>query len=476
MIFTRFIPAPAPITQTGMAMLGIFFGLIVLWSFVDTVWPSFLGIIFFGQIAFDVYPNSTATAGIYDATNRSIGNWFVTDLICLLMVCYVLKETGIMRRITLWFLTRKIASKSAWGFTFMFFLATYVIGLFMEMAAACVILWTLSDEIFDTLGMTTEDKWPHVITVGLTFMTGILNGATPICHAFPLIFMGSYTGITGESVNWIEYMLVAVPVATLICLGMLAFFRWCIRPDMKKLENADFGKIAQLRADMGPMSVREKIMTVIAIVLIVFWILPSIVSMAAPGSAAAVWLDSLKATTPLLAAVVAMCLIRVDGKPLLNVQEAIANSQFTMVFFVAGILMIASALGETTTGVVAWMDEFLTPIVSGMGMFGVCAVVSMAAIILTNFTSNVTVGILMMSVGVPIAMNMGFNPLLIATCVSMGSQAAYCLPSAVGPVGLCYSNPYGGAKYVFPWGLAATVISIVVCVLVIPPLGGLVFG
>lgn len=476
MVFFRFLPAPEPITPVGMTMLGIFLGLIVLWSFVDTVWPTFLGIIFFGQIAFQVYPNSTATAGIYDATNRALGNWFVTDLICLLMVCYVLKETGIMRRITLWFLTRRAASKSAWGFTFMFFLAVYVIGLFMEMAAACVILWTLSEEIFDTLGMTTEDKWPRMITVGLTFMTGILNGATPICHAFPLIFMGAYTGITGEAVNWIQYMLVAVPVCTLICLGILAFFRWGVRPDMKKLKEADFGKIAQLRADMGPMSVREKIMTGIAIVLIIFWILPSIVSMAAPGTAIAVWLDSLKATTPLLAAVVLMCVIHIEGKPLLNVQEAIANSQFTMVFFVAGILMMANALGESTTGVVAWMNEFLTPLVANMGMFGVCAVVSVASIILTNFTSNVTVGVLMMSVGVPIAISMGFNPLLIAACVSIGSQAAYCLPSSVGPVGLCYANPYGGAKYVFPWGLAATGISIVICVLTIPVFGGLVFG
>lgn len=474
-IFFRFLPAPSPITPIGMTMLGIFIGLIIMWSFVDTIWPSFLAIIAFGFVAFQVYPNSTATAAIYEASNRAMGNWFVTDLICLLMLCYVLKKTGLMTRITMWFLNRKVAKKSAWGFTFMFFVAVYVISLFTEAAAATMILWALSEEIFAALGMTKEDKWTRVITIGLTFMIVIVNAATPICHAFPLIFMGVYTGITGVDPNWVQYMCVAVPVCTVIALGIYAFFRFIVKPDVSKLANADFTKIAKMQADMGKMSKREIAMTIIAVCLIIMWILPSVLAIVMPGTPFTVWMNSLKATVPLLAAMVAMCVIRIEGKPLLNVQEAIANSNFTMVFFVAAILMMASALGEPTTGVVAWMNDFITPIVSNMGAFGVCAIVTIMCIVLTNFTSNVTVGVLMMSVGMPIAIQMGINPLLIATCVCIGSNAAYCLPSSIATVGLCYSNPYGGAKYIFTWGLASTVISIVVAVFGIYGLGKIFF-
>ena len=44
MFLFRFLPAPAPITSLGMQMIGIFIGLIYMWSFVDTLWPSVMGL------------------------------------------------------------------------------------------------------------------------------------------------------------------------------------------------------------------------------------------------------------------------------------------------------------------------------------------------------------------------------------------------------------------------------------------------
>lgn len=117
MIFFGMIPAPAPITQPGMVLLGQFIGLIFLWTTVDMVWPTFAAIVCFGFIATDIYPNSFALASVYEAGMQSIGNWCVVIVIGLLIFCEVLNETGIIRRVALWFLTRKLAKKSPWGFT-----------------------------------------------------------------------------------------------------------------------------------------------------------------------------------------------------------------------------------------------------------------------------------------------------------------------------------------------------------------------
>jgi sodium-dependent dicarboxylate transporter 2/3/5 len=63
MLFFGQIPAPEPMTQLGMIVLGQFLGLIFLWTFVDMVWPTFAAIILFGFIAQQLYPNSFAMAG-----------------------------------------------------------------------------------------------------------------------------------------------------------------------------------------------------------------------------------------------------------------------------------------------------------------------------------------------------------------------------------------------------------------------------
>lgn len=51
MLFFQYIPAPAPITPAGMAILGQMIGMIYLWTFVDMVWPAFVGIVLFGTKA-----------------------------------------------------------------------------------------------------------------------------------------------------------------------------------------------------------------------------------------------------------------------------------------------------------------------------------------------------------------------------------------------------------------------------------------
>src|SRR5690554_5134391 len=90
MLFFQFIPAPAPITQSGMALLGFFIGLVVLWTLVDLLWPTFVAMIMFGFIAKDIYPDSWQLAGIYEAGQQSFGNWIVVFVIGTLLIAFAL--------------------------------------------------------------------------------------------------------------------------------------------------------------------------------------------------------------------------------------------------------------------------------------------------------------------------------------------------------------------------------------------------
>ncbi len=45
MVLFQFLPVMAPITPIGMKMVGAFLGMVYLWSMVDTLWPSLLGLV-----------------------------------------------------------------------------------------------------------------------------------------------------------------------------------------------------------------------------------------------------------------------------------------------------------------------------------------------------------------------------------------------------------------------------------------------
>ncbi len=469
MLFFGYLPAPEPITQVGMVVLGQFIGLIFLWTLVDMVWPTFAAIVLFGTVAKEVYPASFSLAGVYEAGAQSFGSWCVVIVICLLIFCEVLNETGVIRRVAFWFLTTRTARKSPWGFTFMFMTASLVIGLFMDVSIAQIFMLALAKEIFELVGMDKDDKWTKVITIGLTFTVVLAFAATPICHTLAILFMGIYGAIAGVGVNWLAYMLVAVPVAIVIWLVMIAFMRFVINPDVSKLKNLDFSKIEAARP--GPMGKREKTVIIILVLLVIAWVLPGFLSILAPAAGITTWFNTITLLTPLLVAVVLLAVLRVEGKPLLDIAAAAGRISWLLVFLLAGIMMIASAMGEHTTGITDWVASVLAPMVSGMSPWAMIAFMAAVSIVMTNIANNVPVGIVLISVGVPIALQMGINPFIVAITISFCSNLAYCIPPAFVPVGICYADPYGGGKYTLKWGVIVSVISIAVSVLLIYPLG-----
>lgn len=473
MVFFGQLPAPAPITQPGMALLGQFIGLIFLWTTVDMVWPTFAAIVCFGFIATDIYPNSFALASVYEAGMQSIGNWCVVIVIGLLIFCEVLNETGIVRRMALWFLTRKLAKKSPWGFTFMFLLAAFVIGMFMDCTASQLLLFALATEIFKIVGTETEDKWAKVISIGITFSIIFAFASTPICHTMPILFMGIYAAIAGVSVNWLGYMAIALPLAIILFALLFLFMRYVVKPDMSKLEKLDYDRIEALRP--GPMSAKEKFVVIVSACLVFVWILPGFLSVLAPTSALFLFLDKITMLTPLLVVIVLFAIVRFDGEPVLDIPKCCANISWMVVFLLAGIMMIASAMGEGTTGIADWVMAVVGPMFSGLSPFAMVALLCVASVILTNIANNIPVGIVLITIGVPLSLQMGFNPFITAVAISFCANLAFTIPPAFVPVGTCYAFPYGGGKYTLRWGIVMTVIAIIVCAVLLYPLGCL-FG
>jgi sodium-dependent dicarboxylate transporter 2/3/5 len=474
MVFAGFIPAPAPITQAGMVVIGLFVGLIFLWSFVDLVWPTFVGIIVFAFVAMDIYPASTQMAGIYEAGIQSFGNWITLFVLGALVLCQALEETGTIKRITMWFLTTRFAKKSPWTFTFMLLLSGLVISLFLDVTPTQIFMLKIAHEVFEELGFKKGDPWPRMVVIGITFTSIIGFTMTPICHTLPILFTGISASITGQPVNLLTYMLVGIPVGAIIWIIMYFWFKIFVKPDVSQFKNVDFAIIDAKRP--GPMDKREKAVVTISIIVLLAWVIPGFLSFLAPSAEITGLVNALTATFPLFAGIAVMGIIHIDGKPLLDIEAAFKRISWLPVILLAGIMMAASAMGEAPTGLPAWVMENVVPLFNGLSPFMVVAVISILCVIITNIANNVPVGIIFVSVGTPLALSMGIHPAIVAVAVSISANLAYTIPPAYVPIGIAYGDPYCNGGSVFRNGLMMAFVSIVVCALLIYPLGLLFYG
>lgn len=471
MIAFRFIPAPEPITRAGMNIIGQFVGLIYLWSAVDMLWPTFLGMVLFGLDAATIYPNTWQLSGIYEAGQQSFGNWIVLFVLGCLLICYALQKTGVIKRICMAFITSRAARKNPRAFTFMFVLAALVISLFLDVAPAQVFMLTIAHEIFEILGFKKGDKWCKYMVICITYSAVIGFAMTPICHTLPILWMSIYSAIAGVPSNIILYIAIAAPVGLLIWLVMMFWMLKVIKmaDGVKELENIDWARIEALKP--GKPELREKLVTGISILLIACWIVPSIISLFAPESSIYLAFATLADSSFLFLAIVLLAIIKIDGEPLLDLKEAFQKIDWLPIILLAGIMMIASAMGEDTTGIGAWISAYIVPLVSNLSPYAMVALIAVMCVILTNIANNVPVGIIFVSAGVPMCLELGIEPLPLVLAVCVGANLAYTIPPAYVPIGIAYADPYCNGKTVLKNGIVMCLVSAVLCALLIYPLG-----
>lgn len=474
MILFRFIPAPDPITPVGMSVIGQFIGMIFLWVFVDMMWPTFLGMVMFGLDAMVIYPNSWQQAGIHEAGQQSFGNWITLFVLATLLVVYALEKSGTLKRICMAFITSKYARKSPWSFTFMLIAAGLVIALFLDVSPAQLFMLGIAHEMFKILGFQKGDRWPKYVVIMITFTAVIGFTMTPICHTLPILWMSIYSAIVGQPYSILSYMAAGMPVGLLVWIVMMLWMKFVIKvdKDVPQLEKIDWAQIEAMKP--GKMELREKLTIAISVLLLACWLVPSLISLVAPASPIYAAMAKLGDSSFLFLAVALLAIIKVDGEPLLDLPEAFSKINWLPVVLLGGIMMVASAMGEAPTGIPAWISANIVPLVAGMSPFLMCAIIGVLCVFLTNFANNVPVGIIFVSAGVPMCLELGLNPFPLALTVCVAANLAYAIPPAYVPVGVAYADPYCNGGTVFKNGMFMCVISAIICAVLCYPIANLV--
>ena len=435
------IPAPAPITEAGMAVVGIFLATLYLWIKVDIGWPSLL---FVGVVGM----TGVCTGGNLFA--KTWGNVMVPFLVAAFMLNMVMSDVGLTRRFALFFVTRKMNKGKPWRIMIMFFLAVILMGLVSTSSAICVLFMAIAEEMFNMTGYKKGDKLVAVTMVGIFWMAQGAMAFTPISHVLiPAIFENIFNDF-GVTVTYGQFSLIFICVGIAFFLGWILIFRFIIKPDVSKMANLD---IDALRATLKPWSKQEKTILIVYGAVIVIWCFPEIIGMIPGLGGVSKWMSSLGSGIPPLVACGILCMIRYNNKPMLDYRDCCRRIPWGSVFMMTAVMGTAYIFGLETCGVTAWITQTMTPILAGVSPTVFIIIVILFINLMTNCVSNTLVSS-MYAVVVPIALAVpGVNPIAVALLVAAGCNSAYALPSACPAAGLASGagwTPVGfQAKYGF---------------------------
>jgi sodium-dependent dicarboxylate transporter 2/3/5 len=137
--------------------------------------------------------------------------------------------------------------------------------------------------------------------------------------------------------------------------------------------------------------------------------------------------------------------IQQDGtaKPVLDFTAAVKDVNLGLFLFIAAVLFAGAPIGAESAGIIAWIGNILGPLAESLPAIGVIAMLSLIAIILTNFIASTVVVTIMFIMGSALFVTSGYVSATAMAFVMIGTFAGsmgVLLPASTVSTGLYYGE------------------------------------
>lgn len=383
MVGFGFLPPIGDITETGMRVLGIFLGCIFSWALGELMWSSLLGIIMLAILGLGTMNEHYASAFGNGTTGLTISSF---------VFCFAIEKSGLLKEIARWIVSQKWAQKSPWTLAFAFFIAAAFVSALATVAApAIVVIWSLFYEVSKELGIKPFDPYGSFVLVGIAIV------ACGACIVMPYSSMAvltqgvAQTSYPGFMFNNLKYLLINIVVILLIILLIVGLFRVILR-----------NKVSVILSDREKytMHLDKKMKITLGYLILVAFLLivPNLLN---EGNVIRIFFSNTLGTLGTLALISTLMMItRLDGKPLLDIEEALKTGvPWPLVFLISAALAISNFLVVEDAGIVKTIINVLEPVVGGHTAFAVLAIVLTVTLITTNLINDIVTATVLLPIG-----------------------------------------------------------------------------
>lgn len=443
------------IPTVTFSVLVIFASSLALWLFVAIDWPSILCLIALGFLPEMTYGQ---------IFQQSFGNTTFVFLFFTFIVTHALEQTNFLKRLSAWAINSSWAQASPWRFVVALLSIMMAIGTFVSPTILFMIAFPIYEEVVAQSGLVKGDKQASKLLVALFSVIAIGTAMTPINHVFAITAMGLYETAYGIEITNGQYMSFAVPAGLVIYLVLLISLKWIWRLD---LSNVSLSEVKSL-SDLSRPDRKEKMTVAVFAGVVILWLLPELLSIVLPDFA--LWLKTAGIAFPPMIGAAALAIIRVDGQPLIKLQDAISKGVFwPSLLIVAATLTLGSVLSMPEMGVIELIESFLTPLLLGLSPMIMVFIFVFWAGLQTNLSSNLVTVSVVTTIALTIAktqVNFPINMAVLSSLIGFMASLAFMTPPAMPYVAISIGSGWTSAKDSFLYGGYLLIVSSVSAVVV----------
>ena len=451
-VFFRFIPPFGQVTEQGMAVLGVFLG--VIYGFItvkNNPMVALFGILMMGTTGFFASPS----ASYYTA----IGSSYVAMLVAIFAMIALMKDSGFLDWLTRSIVGWKIGRKSPWLLLLLFIFAHYVVGAFAGWAVT-YILWKLWKDVCTQMHWDKKTLRFGIASLMLCCIT--VGQAWPICVNI-ITLNGIWTAFSGlEAAPFMNYIGWATIVNWCIIAVWLLCGKFLFRIEMGSVEDFTAEKPGKLTTYQWYCAISLLLYFVVLIIAGLF-----------KG-----WLTDLVNAFTMVGLAVLIVLIAAIIRPTGckgRIEPFFAEANWGILLTMAMIFLCTQSISNSDTGIVATLGSALG-FMNNMPKLLFLVIMTLLPLLVTQFMSNIATATMFIPVAFTIGSALGVNVYALNIALYFLTSTALGTPAGSGAAGIFFAQEDmdRNSAYKYGWTIAG-ITWVVVLVIGILLLGDLFF-
>lgn len=352
-----------------------------------------------------------------------------------------MRKHGLDRRLALWLLTRRGVLKSPLTLYAALGGMTALLSMWMSNVATTAVMIPIALGVLATTPqLAARPRAQADIILLIAFAASVGGLGTPVGTPPNIIAIGFLRQLAGESITFVDWMKLGVPLVVVLMLFLL----WLLRPrgivfeDRRAMEE----NLRAQREALGPLRPGEKNAAILFTVAITLWLWPGAGELLTGGpTASGKWLSRYlpEETVGLLCGLMVFFLpVNLkEWRFTLTWKEAERIDWGTIFLFAGGLSLgtlifntgLAKAMGQ---GMSAWMGE--------PGLWALIAAGIVVSLALSEATSNTASANVMVPMMIAVAQAGNLPVIPVAMAVSLACSFGFMLPVSTAPNALAYGT------------------------------------
>lgn len=455
MFLFRFIPPFGTITSYGMAIIGIFIGLIYGWS-VDAdnlIWTSLLALVALGVTDF-------GTAGT--ALAQAFGNESVILMLLGMFFLGMLQDS----HLTEWFSNKLLGAKFAqgrpWLLTAFIILIPAYLTILVNQVMVALIMFVVYQSIFEQAGYKKGDLYPAMVLMGFMITCSLSFSLFPFRGwCLMTVGMASKAGIVLNMGGWIIVETITMLVGSIGWILVMFLIPGCKVDKLKEID------ITQFQKESAPLDKRQKAVLIVLLMNIIGCI---IISFGAADSGLGAILKGIGVYGWVVFLIALAMIWKVDDKPVLDKKTAPGYFYWDLILVVASAMVVAGQITSQQAGITPMISQVMAPLF-GLPSYAFLLALGVITFLATNVANNVAVTITMMTIAMTMATQVDFNLQVALMVITVYGVIGLLTPAGSVNGAMIHAHEFTTTKSAYASGVMMLVYLTIIMAVVLIPLG-----